>query len=289
MSLYGFFWYLQKYTGDQTIVQRYLVAKSDRDALKGIAVGALMCLPTWVLFMLIGTLTWAYYQLSGDVLPAHVDKADKVFPYFLTTKIPVGLAGLFMAALFAAGMSTLASDLNCLSAVGVEDCYRKLRPASTDRQRLFMGKWIVALCGLASVAIAIVIAMAGERALSLYFTVSSILTGGIAGLFLLAFLSTRANKGGVWVGIMACVLVTAWGTFTSGKEPLWNWGAYNFKLPGIMIGVIGHVVLLVVGYVASFLFVASTPEHKEMTLWGWLAKRKAPAEPPVGEPPTKQL
>jgi len=284
MSLYGFFWYLQKYTGDQTIVQRYLVAKSDRDALKGIAVGALMCLPTWVLFMLIGTLVWAYYQLSGEVLPAYIDKPDKVFPYFLTTKIPVGLAGLFMAALFAAGMSTLASDLNCLSAVGVEDYYRKLRPASTDGQRLLMGKLIVAACGVAAVVIAIVIALAGERALSLYFTVSSILTGGIAGLFILAFLSTRANKGGVWVGIVACVLVTAWGTFTSGKEPVWNLGAYNFKLPGIMIGVVGHVVLLGVGYAASFFFPASTPEHKEMTLWGWLAKRKSLLYPATGAP-----
>ncbi len=286
MSLYGVFWYLQKYTGDQTIVQRYLVAKSNRDALKGIAAGALMCLPTWVLFMLIGTLTWAYYQLSGEILPAHVDKPDKVFPYFLTTRIPVGLAGLFMAALFAAGMSTLASDLNCLSAVGVEDYYRRLRPQSTDRQRLFMGKWIVAVCGAASVVIAIVIALAGERALSLYFTMSSILTGGIAGLFILAFLSTRANKGGVWVGISACLLVTAWGTLTSGKDGVFDLGAYNFRWPGIMIGVFGHVALVVVGYVASFLFLASTPEHKEMTLWGWLVKRKtlteeAPAPEPV--------
>lgn len=274
MSLYGFFWYLQKYTGDQTIVQRYLVAKSNQDALKGIAVGALMCLPTWILFMLIGTLVWAYYQLTGEVLPAHVDKPDKVFPYFLTTKIPAGLAGLFMAALFAAGMSTLASDLNCLSAVGVEDGYRKLRPQANDAQRLFVGKLIVALCGLASIGIAIVIALAGERVLSLYFTVSSILTGGIAGLFLLAFLSQRANKGGAWVGIIACLLVTAWGTFTGGKDKWLDLGDYNFKWPSIMIGVFGHVILLVVGYGASFFFPPSSAEHQAMTLWGWLKKRK---------------
>jgi len=41
-----------------------------------------------------------------------------------------------------------------------------------------------------------------------------------------------------------------------------------------MIGVFGHVVLVVVGYAASFLFLAATPEHKEMTLWIWLVKRK---------------
>ena len=281
MSLYGVFWYFQKYTGDQTIVQRYLVAKSDRDALKGVALGALMSLLCWVLFMLIGTLLWAYYQLSGEALPPHLlDKAgkvvaDKVFPYFLTTKIPVGLAGLFMAALFAAGMSTLASDLNCLSAVGVEDYYRKLRPHSTDRQRLFMAKLIVAICGLAAVIIAIIITLAGERALSLYFTVSSILTGGIAGLFFLAFLSTRANKQGVWIGIIACLLFTGWATLTSGKESILDLGDYNFKLPGIMIGVVGHIVLVVVGYVASLFFAAPDRSLRELTLWGWLHWKKA--------------
>src|SRR5882672_6653626 len=66
MTLYGFFWYMQKYTADQTLVQRYLVAKSDRDAIKGVALGALLCVPAWMLFMLIGTLLWCYYQLSGE-------------------------------------------------------------------------------------------------------------------------------------------------------------------------------------------------------------------------------
>lgn len=274
MLLYGFFWNFQKYTGDQTIVQRYLMARSDRDALKGVAWGALMSLPVWTLFMLIGTLVWAYYQLSGDVLPDYVDKADKVFPYFLVTKIPVGLAGLFMAALFAAGMSTLASDLNCLSAVGVEDCYRKFKPDSTDRQRLVIGKWIVAICGLAAVAIAIVIALSGDRALNLYFTVSSILTGGIAGLFILAFLSRRANKSGIWIGIVACILFTGWATFSSGKDPLLDFGKYNYTLQGVMIGVFGHLILLVVGWGASFFFPAPDESMRELTLWGWLEKRK---------------
>jgi len=155
MLLYGGFWYLQKYGADQTLVQRYLAAKSDRDALKGVALGAGLCLPAWTAFMLIGTLLWAFYQLSGEALPAHLIAADgkiisdEVFPYFLTTKIPAGLAGIFMAALISAAMSTMASDLNCLSAVCVEDYYRKIFPNSIDRQRIFVGKVIVAIwaCG----------------------------------------------------------------------------------------------------------------------------------------------
>ena len=72
-----------------------------------IQLGAVLCLPIWTLFMLIGTLIWAYYQISHEALPAFIDKPDKVFPYFVATKIPVGIAGVFMAALFSAAMSML--------------------------------------------------------------------------------------------------------------------------------------------------------------------------------------
>ncbi|MCX6894724.1 MAG: sodium transporter, partial [Verrucomicrobia bacterium] len=269
MSLYGFFWYLQKYTADQTLVQRYLIAKSDREALKGVALGALLCVPAWVLFMLIGTLLWSYYQLSHEVLPAFVDKPDKIFPYFLATKVPAGLAGLFMASLFSAAMSMLSSDLNCLSVVGVEDYYRKLRPDATDRQRLRMGKWIVVVCGVLAILTAVIIAWKSEQVLSFYFTVTSIIAGGLAGLFLLAFLSPRANKEGAYIGIAACLVFTAWGILTSGKQPTFDLGQFNFKLHPVMIGVLGHLVLLVAGYSGSLIFAKPDKISREMTLWGW--------------------
>lgn len=275
MAMYGFFWYLQKYTGDQTIVQRYLVAKSDKDALKGVALGALMCLPAWAFFMLIGTLLWAYYHLSGEPLPPHVKKPDDVFPSFVVSHIPAGAAGLFMAALLAAGMSTLASDLNCLSAVFVQDYYSKLRTAAGERERLAVGKAAVAVFGLAAIAVAIVIALTGERTLSLYFNVSSVLTGGIAGIFILAFLSPRANRVGIWAGIIACVLFVGWGTLTGGKEPILNLGRYNCRIPAITVGVLGHLIVLVVGWVTS-LFTGGKPDATlyDLTLWGWLRKRR---------------
>ncbi len=270
LSLYGFFWYLQKYTADQTLVQRYLVAKTDRDALKGVALGALLCIPAWVCFMLIGTLVWAYYQLSHEALPGAINQADKVFPYFLATKIPPGLAGIFMASLLSAAMSMLSSDLNALSVVGVEDYYHKLRPHASDRQRLFVGKLIVAVCGLLAVLIGVVIAWKSERVLSLYFTVSSIVAGGLAGLFLLAFLCPRANPQGATIGVIACLVFTTWGTLTSGANPAWRLGAFSYSLHPTLIGVFAHIVLLVVGYAASYCFPAPAKSARALTLWGWL-------------------
>jgi SSS family solute:Na+ symporter len=274
MSLYGFFWYLQKYTADQTLVQRYLVARSDREALKGVALGALLCVPAWTLFMLIGTLVWAYYRLSPEALPAAITKADQVFPYFLTTKIPAGFAGLFMASLFSAAMSMLSSDLNCLSVVGVEDYYRKLRPGSTDQQRLAMGKLIVGVCGAVAVGLAVIIAWKSERVLSFYYAVTSIVAGGLAGLFLLAFLSARTNRQGAGIGIAACVVFTAWATLTTGQEPMWDLPGWNYPLHPVMIGVIGHVILVVVGYATSWLFPAPDPATRAMTLRGWLERHR---------------
>jgi SSS family solute:Na+ symporter len=285
MLLYGSFWYLQKYAADQTLVQRYLVAKNDRDALKGTALGALLCVPAWTAFMLVGTLLWAYYQLSGETFPPHLLDAktgkviaDRVFPFFLTTKIPAGLAGIFMAALMSAAMSTMSSDLNCLSAVGVEDYYRKLRPASTDKQRLRVGKFIVAICGAIAVGIGMFIAWKSESALALYYTATAILSAGLAGMFLLAFLSRRANRQGLWIGLTCALVFTAWTVLTTpaakGAKAFLDLGDYNFTWPTVMAGVIAHVIVLVVGWGASWLFPAPEKITREMTLWGWLEKRK---------------
>jgi SSS family solute:Na+ symporter len=172
--------------------------------------------------------------------------------------------------------------------VFVQDCYRKLRPDAPDRRLLFIGKVVVALCGATAVGIAAVIASRGERVLSLYYVVSSIISGGLAGLFLLAFLSRRANKQGLWIGIIASLVFTAWATLTSGKNKMFDLGGYNYLWPQVMIGVIAHLLVLVLGYFASFLFPADTHLKQEWTLWGWLETRKtltpAEATSPAPEP-----
>jgi SSS family solute:Na+ symporter len=280
MLLYGFFWYVQKYTADQTLVQRYLVARTDRDALKGIALGAALCVPTWAAFMLVGTLLWCYYQLSGESLPTYLLDvrgkiiSDRVFPFFLATKIPAGIAGILMAALFSAAMSTMSSDINCLAAVAVEDYYRRLRPNAPDRRRVAVGKIIVAICGLIAIGVGIVIAWKSDSVLALYYAVTSIISAGLAGMFLLAFLSRRANKQGLWIGIAAALLFTAWATLTGTKYKILSLGGWNYKWPEVMIGVIAHGIVLVVGYSASWFFPVAGQGKNDWTLWGWLARRR---------------
>jgi solute:Na+ symporter, SSS family len=267
LVIYGFFFYLQKYTADQTVVQRYLIARSDRSAIRGIALGAGLCLPVWAAFMLIGSLLWSFYRLTGEKLPPTITKADGIFPHFLVTHIPSGLAGLFVAALLGSAMSMLASDMNCLAVIAVEDFYKFARPRSTDRELLRVGRIIVALSGIAAALVALRLAHTQGSALSLYYTITAVVAGGLAGLFLLAFLMPRATREGAVAGLIASLIFTAWATLTEGGKAL-NLGRWNFTWHDYMIGAIGHIILLLVGIAASLLL-PGTPIARELTWQGW--------------------
>jgi len=274
MALYGFFYYLQKYTADQTVVQRYLAARSDRSALHGIQMGATLCLPVWVSFMFIGSLLWAFYQLAGHAPPTAVARPDQVFPYFMVTQMPVGVAGLFLAALFGAAMSMLASDLNCLGLILVEDFYSHFFPTRTDAQRLRFGKVSVVVCGALAITVSLCVTATHGSALALYYAAASIVAGGLAGLFLLAFLSRRAGRMAALAGITASLIFTVYATLTLDGGEIVDLHRYNFPWSAYTIVVFSNLLLLGVGLVYAALFPAAASLAPTSTLWSWLADRK---------------
>jgi SSS family solute:Na+ symporter len=290
LCLYGFFFYLQKYTADQTVVQRYLAARSDRGALRGILLGAALCIPVWSLFMLVGTLLWSYYQVTGEVLPARLTKADQIFPYFIVNHLPAGVPGIFLAALFGAGISMLASDLNCLGVVGLEDMYARLKSGMKDTARLKVGRWVIVLSGAIVYGVALILAHTPGTALALYYAVASIVAGGLAGLFLLAFLSDRANSRGALAGILANIVFTIWATLTGGSHALLKLKGFSYPWHEYMTGVVGHVLLVAIGYLVSRGFSGSTSDARELTIWVWLGRKQQSEELlKAGLPELKEL
>jgi SSS family solute:Na+ symporter len=287
MAIYGFFYYFQKYTADQTVVQRFLAARSDRSALRGIQMGASLCLPVWTSFMLIGSLLWAFYRLSGQTLPAIVTRSDQVFPYFMVTQMPVGVAGIFLAGLFGAAMSMLASDLNCLGLILVEDFYGHFFPRSTDRERLRFGKIAVILCGVLAIGIALRLTTTHGSALAMYYTAASIVAGGLAGLFLLAFLSRRSGRAAAIAGIAANLIFTVYATLTLDGGKILDLHRCNYPWSEYTIGAIGNLLLLGVGLLWAAFFPAPFKLSSTSTLWGWLAdsRRTHPQAVQLGEAP----
>ena len=255
----GGIWAVQRYALDQHIVQKYLVARTDRQAKMSAYFGAVACLPIWLLFFFFGACLWAFFQLSGTPLPAEVAAVkDNIVPYFIKTQLPVGLIGLVVAALLAAAMSSLDSDLNSMATVIVDDYYARLRPQSTDARRLWVGRVAVTLLGILAIVFSILWIGIGT-ALEFGVQLFSIATAGMLGLFALGALCKRANARGAMVGIVACAIFTAWATLTSVKLPaldrvLLDLGPLNYSLHPFLIGVFNHVILFVVGLVASRFF-----------------------------------
>ncbi len=276
MVLNGIFYAIQKYGTDQTIVQRYLTAKTDKAAKRASFLGVGLSVPIWALFMFIGTGLFVFYHRAGaPALPEGI-KADAIFPFFIGSQLPVGVVGLIIAALLAAAISSLAADMNCLSAIGVQDFYARFRPKSTDKKRLGIGRWIVVGTGAGAVAIALIYAhMGGEGVLGIVFELYAIFSAGIVGLFLLGLLSRRANKQGLFIGIVAAVLFTAWAMLTSTKvngKLILDLG-FNYTHHKYMLGVYSHVVLFIVAWIASFFF-KSELAPDDLTIYGYLKERK---------------
>ena len=112
----------------------------------------------------------------------------------------------------------------------------------------------------------------------MWFSVSAIASGGLAGLFLLAFFSRRANRQGVYIGILATAIFTGWATLTTGEKKILDLGSWSFPWDSLMIGAVGHVVMLVFGYAGSLFFPAERTAFSEMTIWKWLRTRDERSE-----------
>jgi SSS family solute:Na+ symporter len=274
LAINGIFYALQKYGTDQTIVQRYLAAKSDKDAIRASLIGVLLSVPLWAIFMFIGSALFAFYTLSPGLLPEGM-LSEGVFPHFITTQLPVGVKGFIIAALIAAAISTIASDINCLSAIGVEDFYARFKKNVNDHKKLRMAKIIIVVSGLLSAVIAtIYVSWGGEGVLGVVFGLYAIFSAGIVGMFLLGILVPRANEKGLYVGMIACILFTAWATLTTTshevngtKQLLWDLGNLNFPHHTYMLGVYSHFVLFFVGWGASYLFKGKSVD-KNLLLYG---------------------
>jgi SSS family solute:Na+ symporter len=280
MAINGVFYALQKYATDQTIVQRYLAAKTDKQAMKASMIGVLLTVPLWAMFMFIGSALFAFYKLSPELLPQNT-LSEGVFPYFISTQLPVGIKGFLIAALIAAAISTIASDINCLAAIGVEDYYVRFKASVTDKRKLKIAKVIIVLSGLAAAYIAtLYVKWGGEGVLGVVFDLYAMLSAGIVGLFLLGLLIKRANKQGLLIGMIACILFTVYATLTTTKldfggteRLILDLGRYNFGHHSYMLGVYSHIVLFFVGWGASYFF-KSEPVADNLTIYGFLKSRR---------------
>lgn len=195
---------------DQLMVQRYLCAKTPKQATLALLTSGAVIFAQFVLFLIIGTMLFVYYQKAGTLPPEVAAKADRVFPHFIVTQLPNGVIGLVVAAIFAAAMSTLSSSLNSLSATAVTDFYRPLiAPNKSDTHYLNVSRLLTAIWGGVQIAVAMVaIAMKG-RGVDAVLAVASFTNGPVLGLFLMSTLNRRVGPKGALTGVIVGVAFMA--------------------------------------------------------------------------------
>lgn len=211
--VYGLFINLQNFGVDQSYIQRYLGAKSDRDAKKSTWLGSLLYVPVSLLFFMIGTALFAYYQFFSEQLPLELlsnENADKVFPFFIVSVLPKGMTGLLIAAIFAAGMSTLSTSINSSATVILEDHIKKyLFPRLAKKSEVKVLYLSSLNMGLLSIFVGL--AFNGvNSALDAWWALASIFSGGILGLFLLGVLTQSKSMLPPIVAVCCGLLIIAW-------------------------------------------------------------------------------
>ncbi len=195
---------LISYGTDQAVVQRYLTTRDERQAARGIWTNAVLTVPASLLFFFVGTALFLFYRDNPGAANPALEPADAIFPWFIVTELRPGVAGMVIAAIFAASMSSLDSSMNSVAAAVTTDWFRRFRGGATERSALAVARWATVLIGAAGTVFALV--MASWEFTSLWDQFNRLLglfAGGLGGLFLLGMLTRRANGIGAIAGLAA--------------------------------------------------------------------------------------
>jgi SSS family solute:Na+ symporter len=243
--IYGLTINVGNFAIDQSYVQRYITARNDREAAKSVWMTALLYTPVAAVFFFIGTALFVFYRARPELLGS-VTAADRVFPHFIATQLPVGVAGIVVAAIFAASMD---SNLNSMATLTLCDIYQRyLRPKATGREAMRVLYLSTAFWGALGTGIALAMIRA-QSALDVWWQLAGMFSGGTLGLFLLGFLSRRAGSTGAAAGVVLGVLVIVWMSLSATDSWKETWTQFRSPLHGFLAIVAGTAIILLVGVV----------------------------------------
>jgi solute:Na+ symporter, SSS family len=258
----GCFLTMASHGTDQLMVQRLLAAKDLRESRLALLASGAVVFFQFTLFLLIGAGLFVYYKEMGSTPNLG---ADRIFPVFIVQQMPVGIAGLMIAAILAAAMSNLSAALNSLASTSVVDFYLPRHPEisptlRTRLSRLMTVVWAVVLFALA------MFSRNGGHVVEIGLSIASVVWGGMLGVFLLGTLSRRAGERGTLFGVVAGVAVNLL-LWIQPKALCLPVGGHMLVVPKIAWTwwvLIGSLVTCAVGYTASVLFPQSESQREEV-------------------------
>ncbi len=233
---------------DHMMVQRYLSARSERDAWRAVFLSSFVVLFQFALFLFIGVELACFYSQPGNVAPA---EADQVFAHFIVHSFPhnTGLIGLMLAAILSAAMSTLSSSLNASASALLNDFWLpccRTQPAASAQ--LLMSRALTVLFGVLQIGIGIWAKNLEMTVVRGALTIAGYSAGILLGIFLLGVVSRRVRQAAALTGAVCGLLVLL---FVQFKAPDFGW-----TVAWPWLAAIGSSTVFMSGQVANFLLSA---------------------------------
>ncbi|MBX3289323.1 MAG: sodium:solute symporter [Acidobacteria bacterium] len=239
----GCFLTMSTHGTDQFLVQRYLCTDKPSAAITALMTSGAVVLGQFIGFLFIGVLLFAFY--APYEMPGYAEATgafpftggDKVFPDFITQKMPTGLSGLVIAAIFAAALS---SSLNSIASTAVNDIYKPFAKDVSEKKLMRIAGILTVIVGIVQIVIAISLKDAGNSALNMALAVASLINGPILGVFLVGAFLKKAKEIHALIGMAASICLMLY--VLLGTSIAWPWYA-----------LIGSMATVTVAFIATLL------------------------------------
>lgn len=250
---------LISYTSDQTVIQRYLTTKDEKAAKNSILLNGVMSVFVSVAFFAIGAGLYTFFKTHPAEMDYTMAKNDIVFPFFMMSQLPSGVAGLLIAAIFAATMSTISSNINSVATAFTVDFYQRFKKNATDRNLLLTARYSSLISGVFGMLIALLMATWNILSLLDFFQeILGLLSSGLGGLFLMGIFFPRIGAKAATFGFVAGII----SVFLTK-----NLTDTSF----LLYGAIGMMVSVLVSWLVSFIL--DEKKSDERLTWQGMSKQ----------------
>ncbi|HTI05998.1 MAG TPA: sodium:solute symporter [Gemmatimonadales bacterium] len=230
---------------DHLIVQRLLAARNLKDAQRALVGSGVFIIFQFALFLLVGTSLW----LAGADHPGM--RGDAIYPTFIITQLPPGLAGLAVGGILAAAMSSHASAVNSLASASTHDFYAPLTGRHDPERLLKVGRWLTLFWTAVLVTGAIAFRDQNTPVVQLALSVASLTYGALLGTYILGGAWPRARQIDVIIALVASILLMSpivLGAVIPHFPERWHWLkglAWPWYVP------LGTAITVLVGMLSS--------------------------------------
>lgn len=224
------------YTTDQSVVQRYMTTADEKQARKSIWLNGLIAIPAGILIFLMGTFLFVYFREHPEFLDVGM-RNDGIFPLFIVEHLPAGVAGLVIAGIFSASMSSLDSSMHSVSTAFTVDWYKRFTTNFSETKALKIAKMSTIIIGAFGTLIACLMATYPVTSLFFFFQeIVGLFGSALAGIFILGIFFKRTNAFGAIMGVVLSVASLIFVKYYT------NMNFYIYPLIAIPVCVISGVI-----------------------------------------------